>query len=60
MDMSALVPAGLVNAKLSRLARGNDGNEDGLEELLKKQRRSSTTNDAPSAAAADGSPRRAQ
>jgi len=60
VNNTALVPAGLVNARVSQLDRGGGGNEDDMEEMIKKQRRSSTTNIASSAAAAEGSPRRAQ
>jgi hypothetical protein len=60
VNNTALVPAGLVIARVSQLDRGGGGNEDDMEEMIKKQRRSSTTNIASSAAAAEGSPRRAQ
>lgn len=55
-DMS-LVPVGMVQARLSELAGNRDGAGKESEELPKKQRVSPK---ARSAAAADGSPRRAQ
>jgi hypothetical protein len=60
VDATALIPAGLVHARVSQLAVEGEGTKDGSEELLKKQRRLSTSFAARSAAAADGSPRRAQ
>jgi hypothetical protein len=60
VSAAALVPAGLVSSRVIQLAGRQDGNEVVREEMIKKQKRTATTNDARSAAAADGSPRRAQ
>jgi hypothetical protein len=59
-DPLALVPAGTVSARISQLDGVQEEDREGKEELLKKQKMCSTTFDARSAAAADGSPRRAQ
>ena len=52
-----LVPIGMVQARLSELARTREGKGKDSEELPKKQR---VSPDAKTAAAAEGSPRRAQ
>jgi len=56
---SALVPAGLVNSRVSQLDPGMEGGGGNLNETLKKQKRGNTSN-SRSAAAAKDSPRRAQ
>jgi hypothetical protein len=56
------VPVGLVNSRVNQFAgaqTSTDG-DDRVEEMLKKQKRATNPNDAISAAAAEGSPRRAQ
>lgn len=61
-DMSALVPSGLVSSRVNQLggAWGTTEGEEDLEEMLEKQKRTTQTTDERSAAAARGSPRRAQ
>ena len=54
----ALVPAGLVNSRVSKLDGAGDGGGGGISETLKKQKRGNSQN-AGSAAATCGSPRRA-
>jgi hypothetical protein len=60
VDSTALVPAGLVSSRVSQLVRDQEEGVESKEELLKKQKMCPTTNVAGSAAAATGSPRRAQ
>jgi hypothetical protein len=60
VDSTALVPAGLVSSRVSQLVRDQEEGVESKEELLKKQKMCPTTNVARSAAAATGSPRRAQ
>jgi len=55
---SALVPASLVNARVSQLDDAGDS-VSSMNKTLKKQKRGNSQN-AGSAAAASGSPRRAQ
>jgi hypothetical protein len=57
---NAIVPVGLVNSRVYQLDTGSESSTGVLEETLKKQRRGSLSNNARSAAAASGSPRRAQ
>lgn len=56
---NALVPVGMVSARVNQMDVEGDGSRDSMLEKLKKQRRGSNSH-ARSAAAADGSPRRAQ
>lgn len=55
---SAIVPAGLVNSRVSQLDASGDNSGGSMIETLKKQKRGTTQN-ARSAATACGSPRRA-
>ncbi|XP_012701525.1 uncharacterized protein LOC101786648 [Setaria italica] len=56
---NAIVPIGLVNSRVSQLDGAGDSSGNSMIEQLKKQKRGEP-NDARSAAAASGSPRRAQ
>jgi hypothetical protein len=56
----AIVPAGLVNSRVSQLGGGSESSTGSLEETIKKQRRGNSSQNARSAVAARGSPRRAQ
>jgi hypothetical protein len=60
-EAATVVPSGLVSSRVHQLggARGCFGGEEVSEEMLKKQKRATHTIDGTSAAAADGSPRRA-
>lgn len=55
----AIVPAGLVNSRVSQLDTGTESSSGSLEETLKKQRRGSLSHTDRSAGAAKDSPRRA-
>jgi hypothetical protein len=61
-DAAALVPAGLVNARVGQLGGGHSGPdvEEGGDALLKKQKRAINNQNVGSAAAAGSSPHRAQ
>lgn len=56
---NALVPTSLVNSRVSQLDIGGENSGSSMIETLKKQKKG-TNNNAGSAAAAQGSPRRAQ
>jgi hypothetical protein len=56
----AIVPVGLVNSRVSQLGGGSESSTGSLEETIKKQRRGNSSQNARSAVAARGSPRRAQ
>ena len=58
--MPTEVPKGLVSSRVSQFVGSPDCNADVAAELSKKQKTSATQHDARSAAAADGSPGRAQ
>jgi hypothetical protein len=60
VDTSAIVPAGLVSARVNQLDAVFEGQEPVSDELLKKQKMSDNSQTARSAAAASVSPRRAQ
>lgn len=61
VDTSALIPLGLVSSRVQDLAKFGDGSEiTKIDDLPKKQKHSSKSQNAGSAAAAGGSPRRAQ
>lgn len=57
---SALVPAGLVNSRVSQLDAGADSGGSSMLETLKKQKRGTNNNNAGSVAVAESIPRRAQ
>ncbi|CAN6304644.1 unnamed protein product [Urochloa humidicola] len=60
MEISEIVPIGLVHVRVAQLASGQEEARDVVDELLKKQWRATPDNNARSAAAAGDSPRRAQ
>ncbi|CAO2195035.1 unnamed protein product [Urochloa humidicola] len=60
VDSSVLVPAGLVSSRMNQLVGSRESADGATDELNKKQKTSNTTPNARSAAAASGSPRRAQ
>lgn len=60
VDPTAIVPMGLVNVRVHQLVGSGDTGDSMTEELLKRQRRMDNSQLARSAAAANGSPRRAQ
>ena len=57
-ESNAIVPSGLVSARVNQLGAGAKSGGKSMSELLKKQKRGNSQNDR-SAAAAIGSPRRA-
>ena len=57
-ESNAIVPSGLVSARVNQLGAGAKSGGKSMSELLKKQKRGNSQNDR-SAAAEDGSPRRA-
>lgn len=57
---NAIIPIGLVNSRVNQLDTCSENSGGSVEENLKKQGRGSLSNNARSAAAASGSPRRAQ
>lgn len=57
---NAIVPIGLVKSRVSQLDGGSESSGGSMIETLTKQKRSDTNQNARSAAAADGSSRRAQ
>lgn len=57
---NAIIPVGLVNSRVNQLRGNSDCSGGSVEEAAKKQRRGSLSQNANSAAAAGGSPRRAQ
>ncbi|CAO1947538.1 unnamed protein product [Urochloa humidicola] len=60
VDTSGLVPSGLVQSRVTQLDGGKDMGEETQKELLKKQKLHVPAGTSGSAAAAAGSPRRAQ
>jgi hypothetical protein len=57
---NAIVPVGLVNSRVSQQDGGSENSGVSMVEKLKKQKIGTTSQNARSAAAASGSPRRAQ
>lgn len=60
MDSSAIVPVGRVCSRVNQFDGGSENSGESMIETLKKQRRGNNNQNARSAAAAIGSPRRAQ
>lgn len=57
---SAIVPVGLVNSRVNQIDGSAEHGSDNMIETLKKQKRGDFSQNATSAAAAKGSPRRVQ
>lgn len=57
---NAIVPVGLVNARLQQMDGGSESSGGSMIETLKKQKRGNTVQNARLAAAVSDSPRRAQ
>jgi hypothetical protein len=57
---NAIVPVGLVNARVQQMDEDVDSSGGSMIETLKKQKRGTTNQKAKSAGAASSSPRRAQ